>query len=90
MRGEEALAPGDAHQRSRHRCLPETEQPQTPSGSLENAAAQLPRTCVKCFRTRWSPDAARPAANSAIKPTMCSGLLQATVILTLVAHVGAG
>lgn len=40
------------------------------------------------FQDTFEPE--RPAANSAIKRTMCSGLLQATVILTLVAHVDVG
>lgn len=62
------------------------EQPQMPPGWLENTVAQLPRTCGKCFRTRLSPGDERPAVNSAIKRTMCSGLLQANVILTLLAR----
>lgn len=89
------MARRDAHQRSRHRCLPETaprirEQPQTPLVSLENSVAQLRRTCAERFRTRLSPDDERPAVNLAINRTMCSGLLQANVILTLVPHVHVG
>lgn len=84
--GAEGRAPKEPPQMSpRNR-----ERPQTPSGSLENTVAQLPRTCVGRFGTRWSPDAERPAVNSAIKRTMCSGLLQAAVILTLVARVDVG
>lgn len=48
------------------------------------------RTCAECFRTRLRPDDERPAVNLAINHTMCSGLLQANVILTLVPQFDVG
>lgn len=52
--------------------------------------SQWRRTRARRFRTRLSPDDERPAVHLAVNRTMCSGLLQASVILTLVPHVDVG